>query len=56
MLAVSMDRLLAARVLLTRGADLKVADQAGNTALDRALKVNDPDLEKLLRHPAAPGS
>ncbi|MFL6449290.1 MAG: ankyrin repeat domain-containing protein [Bryobacteraceae bacterium] len=56
MLAVSMDRLLAARVLLTRGASLKITDHGGNTALDRALKVDDPDLVKLLRHPSLSGS
>jgi len=56
MLAVSMDRVAATRFLLTRGANLKVTDHAGNTALDRALKVDDPDLVKLLRNPAASGS
>jgi ankyrin repeat protein len=56
MLAVSMDRLPAARVLLTRGANVKITDHEGNTALDRALKVDDPDLTKLLRNPAASGS
>jgi ankyrin repeat protein len=56
MLAVSMDRVPAARVLLIRGANLKITDHAGNTALDRALKVDDPDLVKLLRNPAASGS
>ncbi len=56
MLAVSMDRLPAARVLLTRGANPKITDHEGNTALDRARKVDDPDLVKLLRNPAASGS
>ena len=53
MLAVSMDRLPAARVLVTRGANLRLIDHAGNTALDRALKVDDPDLVKLIRNPPA---
>jgi ankyrin repeat protein len=56
MLAVSMDRVPAARVLLIRGANPKIADDAGNTALDRALKVDDPDLVKLLRNPGSSGS
>ena len=56
MLAVSMDRLPAARVLVTRGANLRITDHAGNTALDRAMKVDDPDLVKLIRNPAAAGS
>jgi uncharacterized protein len=56
MLAVSMDRLSAARLLLTKGANPRITDHLGNTALDRALKIDDPDLVKLLRHPAASGS
>jgi ankyrin repeat protein len=56
MLAVSMDRVPAARVLLTRVANQNITDQAGNTALDRALKVDDPELVKLLRNPAPSGS
>jgi uncharacterized protein len=56
MLAVSMDRLPAARLLLTKGANPKITDHAGHTALDRALKLDDPDLVNLLRNPAASGS
>ena len=56
MLAVSMDRVPAARLLLTKGANPKIADHTGNTALDRALKIDDPDLVRLLRNPVVSGS
>lgn len=56
MLAVAMERIPAARLLLKRGANTRITDHLGNTALDRARKTDDLELVNLLKNPSAPAS
>ncbi len=49
MLAASLDRLSAVQLLLRRGADPKLTDSNGHTAIDRAKLCDDPALLRALR-------
>jgi len=50
MLAASLGRAAAVRLLLQRGANAKLADKAGHTALDRARQSDSPETIDLLSH------
>ena len=56
MLAASLDRLSAVQLLVKRGADPKLTDGSGHTALDRAKMCDDPALLRALQVAARPGS